>query len=252
MGMHPAKGVGMSDKYLFAKTVSIANISGPIKNYDIGELVTDIYSKNDIQILMDNTDLVLGSTPTEETDACAITPITPDIIAASFNVSLFKKIPNDIASSIIWSALANNLPKSLVNLSRMIYDTEVILKDNELNIEELLSQYIGNDYDKSNLLFDHLNDEKSIFLCKTTIAVCNNILNKWTAPLKKARVLILLSNAFSQIGEHKKAMLTTGDAVEIVEKLHKESPDEYDRLLASHSRYEFKLLNLGTRAAKLA
>lgn len=203
-----AKSNNLEDKYIIAKNVASACISGlsPTTSaaQNVGETITHY-----------------------------VEPIKPDIIASAFTLLVLKKISSSDAVSLVWKAVSSNLPDSLVTISRMIFETEILLKDLGYFAENILGQAIKGDLARCQILFDHLNQDKSIYLCGITTEVCNTILEAEIDLPTRASTTILLSNNLSQIGDHEKAINATREAVTLVEELYESSPEKYGRLFVN-------------------
>lgn len=203
-----AKNNDIEDKYIFAKEVAYVNISG----------------QKEIPVMeRDYSDTVSANAE----------PIKPDIIATAFNQLILKKIPSADAESLVWKSVSSNLPDSLVTISRMIYEAENILNDNRYSAETVLEAAIKRNLGRCQLLFEHLNQDKSIYLCGITTEVCNTFLNNDLDLPTKASTLILLSNNLSQIGDHDRAIEVTKESIPIVEELYNSSPNKYSRLFVN-------------------
>lgn len=195
----------IEDKYIFAKEVAYANISGQ-------KVIERDYSNS--------------VSPNAE-------PIKPDIIATAFNQLILKRLPSADAESLVWKSVSSNLPDSLVTISRMIYEAENILNDDQYSTETALETAIKRDLERCQLLFAHLNQDKSIYLCGITTEVCNTFLDNDLDLPTKASTLILLSNNLSQIGVHDRAIEVTRESILIVEELYNSSPNKYSRLFVN-------------------
>lgn len=203
-----AKNNNIEDKYFYAKFVASACISGLTPSTGTAQNVGEAVTPN-------------------------VEPIKPDIIASAFTLLILKKMSSSDAVSLVWEAVSSNLPESLVTISRMIYETEISLKDLGYTAETILEQAIKKDLTRCRILFDHLNQDKSIYLCGITTEVCNTILETEMDIPIRASTLILLSNNLSQIGDHEKAIKATREAIVVVEELYESSPEKYGRLFVN-------------------
>lgn len=198
----------VEDKYACVKKIAISCISGQVQVFDI-----------------EQSDCEISNLPIE--------PIKPDIIASAFTLLFLKKIPSGSVPMMIWEAVSSNLPGSLITISRIMYDAKTLLKIDDFDIEKYFEEAVKNDANRCEILFEHLNQDKSILLGKVTNKVCENILKQNISLPKKASTLILLSNNFSQSGDNDKAIRISRKAVLVAERLYASSPVKYCKLFAA-------------------
>ena len=118
-----ALSCNIRDQYLFARLLAIATIADVIPVDKLDQIFAQIVSLHklpehfDAERELHKAGLIFNR---------AVHALKPDIVAASFLISVFNKKP-EIAPELIWIALHENINSGIYRLARLSYDAEVVL-----------------------------------------------------------------------------------------------------------------------------
>jgi len=221
------------DKMFYARIITLAIIMGPTPFQYLINMYQNIFpttgtSIDEGKILNSGVESALGAICDN-----VIRPIKPDIIASVFTLIIIQKLSQEVIPFFLWTAIENNLPISLLNINRIIYDVETTIESKNISIEQNLQQAIKGDIDRCQKVFYHLNNNYLPTICNFSIDVCHTLIKHEKNLDVKASAYILLSNMQTHIGQYGKAKHNTFAAKNILEKLYKSSPEKYDIPLAN-------------------